>query len=451
MELEKKKVECTELQGELTEVEETRMSTAEEENAIEFWRKKCSYLESEIGNSTMGCVESRVCNLVSLDPRNGKESSILRCQELSYSEMIESEVPGLLNEITQSGESNMSKPTTSRGGSAKFWTKEKNVERTAALKSLTKTRASKRRKMVTEGDQTTDSITEGGSPEVQTKMKNVKRIKGFEEPVIELESMELYKSNCFELSMELKKNKEELEKNKVELEKMKVELEKNKGKLAEIESEMRGLQNEITQTGEKQRDKNNMRKPNAETRGGGSKDPRVYELKTEEKVLNVEEGKGWGCLEERPCQQGSSSQADPQICKRTFGNMVSDSNDGGDSLSEFEDSHGGSMVMLAMKNLNTNKDKMKWNSEGDMLFSFEEDSELCMKAVCVFYRQEISEDEISPKGLVIDSDMLRCITLAKFLLEGDCKGDLKKSFKELETLDSEAVDDCKRLARSYSK
>ncbi|XP_026439993.1 uncharacterized protein LOC113338818 [Papaver somniferum] len=199
----------------------------------------------------MGCVESRVCNLVSLDPRNGKESSILRCQELSYSEMIESEVPGLLNEITQSGESNMSKPTTSTdtivgGGSAKFWTKEKNVERTAALKSLTKTRASKRRKMVTEGDQTSnepalndncdsDSITEGGSPEVQTKMKNVKRIKGFEEPVIELESMELYKSNCFELSMELKKNKEELEKNKVELEKMKVELEKNKGKLAEVE------------------------------------------------------------------------------------------------------------------------------------------------------------------------------------------------------------------------
>ncbi|KAI3860855.1 hypothetical protein MKX03_002471 [Papaver bracteatum] len=558
MELEKKKVECTELLGEFSEEEETRKSTSEDENAIEFWRKKCPDLESvvqnmEIENSTMGCVESRLCNLVSLDPRNGKESSILRCQGLSYSEKIQFEAPGLLNEITQTGESNMSKPTTSSdtivgGGSAKFGTKRKNVERTRELNTLTKTRASKQRKIVTEGDEISnqpstsdnsdsDSITEGGSPEVQTKMKNVERIKGFEEPVVELESVELYKRNCFELSMELEKNKVELEKNrvelennKVELEKMKMELEKSKvelekkkvectefqGKLVEvqetrmctakdenatefwrkkcsdlesivqrmenenstmrcvesrvsnlvslvpsngkessvlrcqglsysekIESEARGLQDEITQTGENQRDENNMSKTNAETTDGGSKDSRVYELKTDEKVLNVEERKGWGCSEERP------SQANLEMCKKTFVTLISDSNDGGDSLGKFEDSLGHSIVMLTLKNLNKKKDKMKWNSEADMLLSFEEDPELCLKAVCAFYRQEIYEDEISPKGLVIDSDMLRCITLAKFLMEG--KGDIRKSVKELEKFDSEGVDDCRRLARSYSK
>ncbi|KAI3838239.1 hypothetical protein MKX03_025947 [Papaver bracteatum] len=400
---------------------------------------------------------------------------------------------------------NMSKPTTSSdtivgAGSAKFGTKRKNVERTRELNTLTKTRASKHRKIVTEGDETSnqpstsdnsdsDSITEGGSPEVQTKMKNVERIKGFEEPVVELESVELYKRNFFELSMELEKNKVELEKNKVELEKMKMELEKSKvelekkkvectefqGKLAEvqetrmctakdenatefwrkkcsdlesvvqrmenetstmrcvesgvsnlaslvpsngkessilrcqglsysekIESEARGLQDEITQTGENQRDENNMSKPNAETTDGGSKDSRVYELKTDEKVLKVEEGKGWGCSEERP------SQANLEMCKKTVVNLVSDSNDGGDSLGKFEDSLGHSMDMLTLKNLNKNKDKMKWNSEADMLLSFEEDPELCLRVVCAFYRQEISEDEISPKGLVIDSDMLRC-------------------------------------------
>ncbi|KAI3836338.1 hypothetical protein MKX03_020826 [Papaver bracteatum] len=121
-----------------------------------------------------------------------------------------------------------------------------------------------------------------------------------------------------------------------------------------IESEARGLQNEITQTGEKQRDKN-MSKPHAETRGEGSMDSHAYELKTKEKMLNVEEGKGWGCLEEGPSQHGSSSQADLEMCKKTFVNLVSGSNDGGDGLA-IEDSLGDSMDMLAMKNLNTNKD-----------------------------------------------------------------------------------------------
>lgn len=35
-------------------------------------------------------------------------------------------------------------------------------------------------------------------------------------------------------------------------------------------------------------------------------------------------------------------------------------------------------------------------------------------------------------------------------MDGDCKGDLKKSVKDLETLDSKAVGDCKKLAIEYS-
>ncbi|XP_026423792.1 uncharacterized protein LOC113319929 isoform X2 [Papaver somniferum] len=391
------------------------------------------------------------------------------------------------------------------GGSAKFWTKRKYEERTEELKSLTKTRepvvktwASKRRKMVTKGDRfvdetsnepatndNSDGIVEGGSPKIGTKSKNVVRAKGSGEPVIQLESVELYKSRCFELFMEREKNKMELEKMKMELEKKKSECTELQDKLAEveetrnstprdedatkywmnkcsdleslvlrmenenstmrrvvsnleslvqrtgkessilrcqelrnsekIESEALGLQNEITQTGDKQRDKNNKSKPSAEISGGWGKDSRTYELKTKEKVLNVND---WAGLEERPSQHRSPSQAHLEMSKMTFVNLLSDSVDAGDSLSESEEidclidskiSLSDPMDMLALKNLNMNNDEMKWKSEADMLSSFEKDTELCMKAICALYRQQISEDEISLKGLVIDEDMHRYI------------------------------------------
>ncbi|XP_026432322.1 uncharacterized protein LOC113329694 [Papaver somniferum] len=212
-----------------------------------------------------------------------------------------------------------------------------------------------------------------------------------------------------------------------------------------IESEARGLHNEITKTGDKQGDKNNMGKPSAKTSGGGGKDSRAYELKTKEKVLNVND---WACSVENPSRHGSPSQSHPEMSKKTFKNLVSDSDDAGDSLSEFECSDcfidskislGDPMDMLALKNLNTNNDEMKWKSEADMLSSFEEDTDICMKAICALYRQNISKDELLPKGLVIGEDRHRCITLAKFLMDEDCKGDLKKSVKDLETLDSKAV------------
>ncbi|KAI3862194.1 hypothetical protein MKX03_013501, partial [Papaver bracteatum] len=73
-----------------------------------------------------------------------------------------------------------------------------------------------------------------------------------------------------------------------------------------------------------------MSKPNAKISSGGSKDSHVYEFKTKETVMNVndvEEGEGWGCLEERESQHESSSQAHLKMNKKIFGNLVSDSDD----------------------------------------------------------------------------------------------------------------------------
>ncbi|XP_026423432.1 uncharacterized protein LOC113319384 [Papaver somniferum] len=127
VELEKKKVECTTIQGKLAEVEETRKTAATNESertpadATECWRKMFSdltgWVESRISDleniilrmdnkvSTMeGCVESRILKLESLVPKSGKGGSILRCVQLCHSEKIESEAQGSQNDFTRSGE-----------------------------------------------------------------------------------------------------------------------------------------------------------------------------------------------------------------------------------------------------------------------------------------------------------------------------------------------------------
>ncbi|KAI3888221.1 hypothetical protein MKX03_029012, partial [Papaver bracteatum] len=68
-----------------------------------------------------------------------------------------------------------------------------------------------------------------------------------------------------------------------------------------------------------------MSKPSVDTSDGGGRDSRAYELKTKEKVLKND----WACLEERPSasQHGSPSQAHPGMSKKTFVNLVSNSDD----------------------------------------------------------------------------------------------------------------------------
>ncbi|XP_026439983.1 uncharacterized protein LOC113338809 [Papaver somniferum] len=147
-----------------------------------------------------------------------------------------------------------------------------------------------------------------------------------------------------------------------------------------FECEARGLQNEITQTGEKRRHgKNNRSKPNAETSCEGRKNSHVYESESEFPKYpvvsipsgsvhlldggdSVEEGDGWCCLEERPSQHGSSSQAhDLEMSNKSFGDMVSD--DGvGDSLGEPEDSNSFVDSNISLGDPTDNKDELDWKS-----------------------------------------------------------------------------------------
>ncbi|KAI3891478.1 hypothetical protein MKX03_037127, partial [Papaver bracteatum] len=180
-------------------------------------------------------------------------------------------------QLTVTDQPSTSNPTTSSdriagAGSVKIGAKRKRVVDTAMsgeLKSLTgtrETRASKRRKMLMEGGESSnqpatndniesDGIVEGVPPKIGKKRKNVERTKGSGEPVIELESVELYKSNS-----------------------------------EKIESEVRALQNESTQSDEILRDENNMSKPTTSsdkiTEGAS---PKVWT-----KMKNVEITKGSG-------------------------------------------------------------------------------------------------------------------------------------------------------------
>ncbi|KAE9608902.1 hypothetical protein Lalb_Chr08g0240601 [Lupinus albus] len=100
---------------------------------------------------------------------------------------------------------------------------------------------------------------------------------------------------------------------------------------------------------------------------------------------------------------------------------------------------------------------VEWEYEADMLAAFGKDPELCMKAVCVLYRQQ-TEDEQMSKGALhrngrgfnkLDAD--RGCNLAEFLTDGAPYGGLKKSVKELEEYEPEALELCRTLADSYSK
>ncbi|CAL0319487.1 unnamed protein product [Lupinus luteus] len=100
---------------------------------------------------------------------------------------------------------------------------------------------------------------------------------------------------------------------------------------------------------------------------------------------------------------------------------------------------------------------VEWEYEADMLAAFGKDPELCMKAVCVLYRQQ-TEDEQMSKGALhrngrgfnkLDAD--RGCNLAEFLTDGAPYGGLKKTVKELQQYDPDAIELCRTLADRYSK
>ncbi|KAL5747629.1 hypothetical protein ACOSQ2_024926 [Xanthoceras sorbifolium] len=99
----------------------------------------------------------------------------------------------------------------------------------------------------------------------------------------------------------------------------------------------------------------------------------------------------------------------------------------------------------------------KWEDEIDVFVSLRKDDELCLKAVCALYRQQTSLGT-SPRNLSSSSsrgfnhlDVLRGTTLAKFLIDGNPQGMLKKSVPELLQFDRNGLGDCRRIASNHSK
>ncbi|XP_020210307.1 uncharacterized protein LOC109795268 [Cajanus cajan] len=110
-----------------------------------------------------------------------------------------------------------------------------------------------------------------------------------------------------------------------------------------------------------------------------------------------------------------------------------------------------------LSKIQRSKNTMKWEFEADMLAAFGKDPELCMKAVCALYRQQTSEEQMS-KGALFSNrrgfsklDAHKGSILAEFLTDGDPYGGLKKSVKELQEYEPEAVEVCRSLAIHYSK
>lgn len=101
--------------------------------------------------------------------------------------------------------------------------------------------------------------------------------------------------------------------------------------------------------------------------------------------------------------------------------------------------------------------KLRWEFEADMLSAFAKDPKLCMKAVCVLYRMQTSDEKLV-KGTIHSNqrgfsqcDAPRGSTLGEFLTDGDPLGDLKKSVKDLKEYDPNALELCRTLATHYSK
>ncbi|XP_026403334.1 spindle pole body component 110-like isoform X2 [Papaver somniferum] len=141
-----------------------------------------------------------------------------------------------------------------------------------------------------------------------------------------------------------------------------------------------------------------------------------------------------------------------------FGGMIvkpSESADSGDSSSDSEDLGDNDFSFKQVAKIIRSR-QSKWQFEADLFSSLQKDPELCMRAICALYRQQISKEKYTRGSLDSNergfnvNDALRGTTLAEFLMDGNHEGDLKKSIKELEMFDSKALEDCKKLSMYYS-
>lgn len=103
------------------------------------------------------------------------------------------------------------------------------------------------------------------------------------------------------------------------------------------------------------------------------------------------------------------------------------------------------------------KDKLKWEYESDMLADFGKSAELCMKAICVLYRQQTSEEKSCKATIHRNGRGFNQIhassgtALAEFLTDGDPHGDMNKTVEEMRKFNSKGVEQCQKLVNHYSK
>ncbi|XP_049394028.1 LOW QUALITY PROTEIN: uncharacterized protein LOC125858314 [Solanum stenotomum] len=214
------------------------------------------------------------------------------------------------------------------------------------------------------------------------------------------------------------------------------------------------------------REKNSDNHPRGPSTQTGDSEDEVRNLSRRRRLVKLSQcaGKSGGGndIEEVSDSEGESlcgfivSSSD---ISNSDGALQSNSSVAEDSITDSEyvsesDSDYGEIISRIRRNKG---DKLEWEFEGDMLAAFGKDPELCMKAVCVLYRQQTSEEQCS-KGTIVHNqrgfshcDAFRGSTLAEFLTDGDPQGDMMKSVKELQAYDPKGIELCTTLATRYSK
>ncbi|XP_045808371.1 myb-like protein D isoform X1 [Trifolium pratense] len=158
------------------------------------------------------------------------------------------------------------------------------------------------------------------------------------------------------------------------------------------------------------------------------------------------------------CEVASSKSQD-----RCNGNVDSDDSNNSQDLqdrskdSNLQDLSDDDYDKLLSKIQRKKKQKIKWESEPEMLADLGKDPVLCMKAVCVLYRQQTGEEQ-EIKGTVCRNgrgfnthDAYRGSKLAEFLLDGSPDGSINKTVEELQNFMPDGVEVCESLAFNYSK
>ncbi|CAN0902904.1 hypothetical protein LINGRAHAP2_LOCUS22274 [Linum grandiflorum] len=152
------------------------------------------------------------------------------------------------------------------------------------------------------------------------------------------------------------------------------------------------------------------------------------------------------------------SESSGDSMKEFIVDTCSDVSDGEDASDSSEEADCNLEMHGILSRLGRSKDhKFKWELEGDMLADFGKDAELCMRAVCVLYRQQTSDEQVSKEALYLNGrgfskfDAYRGTEMGRFLSGGEPCSDMIKSVEELEAHDSKGVDKCRELAFKYAK